>query len=160
MSLSDAEIDALEQLQEAIESGDVSLLRKLLNQTDLGGRRELGGALVVGHDVEERRQGVQRAGRHHDDVDAVLRGAGRRRAVERWRRQREFFLSRPRLCVLGSDVAAARPRRRRRSDGRGTSRQCPGGVARRAGADFFGRALTASSAPRSSGGDASRPAGA
>jgi hypothetical protein len=35
MSLSDAEIDALEQLQEAIESGDVSLLRKLLNQTDL-----------------------------------------------------------------------------------------------------------------------------
>ena len=35
MSLNDAEIDALEQLQEAIESGDVSLLRKLLNQTDL-----------------------------------------------------------------------------------------------------------------------------
>ena len=102
MSPSDAEIDALEQLQEAIESGDVSLLRKLLNQTDLGGRRELGGALVVGHDVEERRQGVQRAGRHHDDVYAVLRGAGRRRAVERGR-QGEFFLSRPRLRVLGSD---------------------------------------------------------
>ena len=35
MSLSDAERDALEQLQEAIENGDVSLLRKLLNQTDL-----------------------------------------------------------------------------------------------------------------------------
>ena len=35
MSPSDAEIDALEQLQEAIESGDVSLLRKLLNQTGL-----------------------------------------------------------------------------------------------------------------------------
>ena len=35
MSPNDAEIDALEQLQEAIESGDVSLLRKLLNQTDL-----------------------------------------------------------------------------------------------------------------------------
>ena len=32
MSLSDAERDALEQLQEAIESGDLSLLRKLLNQ--------------------------------------------------------------------------------------------------------------------------------
>jgi hypothetical protein len=59
--------------------------------------------IVVGHDVEERRQGVQRAGRHHDDVYAVLRGAGRRRPVERRRRQREFFLSRPRLRVLGSD---------------------------------------------------------
>ena len=35
MSLNDAERDALEQLQEAIENGDVSLLRKLLNQTDL-----------------------------------------------------------------------------------------------------------------------------
>ena len=63
---------------------------------------ENNGALVVGHDVEERRQGVQRAGRHHDDVYAVLRGAGRRRAVERGR-QGEFFLSRPRLRVLGSD---------------------------------------------------------
>ena len=31
MSLSDAERDALEQLQEAIENGDVSLLRTLLN---------------------------------------------------------------------------------------------------------------------------------
>ena len=30
MSLSDAERDALEQLQEAIENGDLSLLRKLL----------------------------------------------------------------------------------------------------------------------------------
>ena len=66
-------------------------------------RRRHGRALVVGHDVEERRQGVQRAGRHHDDVYAVLRGARRRRAVERRRRQREFFLSRPRLRVLGSD---------------------------------------------------------
>ena len=35
MSLSDAERDALEQLQDAIENGDLSLLRKLLNQTDL-----------------------------------------------------------------------------------------------------------------------------
>ena len=35
MSLSDAERDALEQLQEAVETGDLSLLRKLLNQTDL-----------------------------------------------------------------------------------------------------------------------------
>ena len=35
MSPSDAEIDALEQLQEAIENGDLFLLRKLLNQTDL-----------------------------------------------------------------------------------------------------------------------------
>ena len=35
MSLSDAERDALEQLQEAIENGDLFLLRKLLNQTDL-----------------------------------------------------------------------------------------------------------------------------
>ena len=30
MSLSEAERDALEQLQEAIENGDLSLLRKLL----------------------------------------------------------------------------------------------------------------------------------
>ena len=30
MSLSDAERDALEQLQDAIENGDLSLLRKLL----------------------------------------------------------------------------------------------------------------------------------
>ena len=35
MSLSEAERDALEQLQEAIENGDLSFLRKLLNQTDL-----------------------------------------------------------------------------------------------------------------------------
>ena len=35
MSLSEAERDALEQLQEAIENGDLFLLRKLLNQTDL-----------------------------------------------------------------------------------------------------------------------------
>ena len=41
--------------------------------------------------------------------------------------------------------------RRRRSDGRGASRQRPGGFARRAAVDFLGRALTASSAPRSSG---------
>ena len=39
MSLSDAERDALEQLQDAIENGDLSLLRKLLNQTDLGASR-------------------------------------------------------------------------------------------------------------------------
>ena len=180
--------DVLVKLEQAVERGDVPYLHALLiNQNLTGeivgffngsqtllhraciyGARECVIALLtlganphaVDDDVEERRQGVQRAGRHHDDVYAVLRGAGRRRAVERRRRQREFFLSRPRLCVLGSDVAAAHPRRRRRSDGRGASRQCPGGVARRAGADFFGRALTASSAPRSSGGDASRPAGA
>ena len=35
MSLSESERDALEQLQDAIENGDLSLLRKLLNQTDL-----------------------------------------------------------------------------------------------------------------------------
>ena len=65
--------DVLVKLEQAIEGG-----------------RELRGALVVGHDVEERRQGVQRAGRHHDDIYAVLRGAGRRRAVERRRQGAPF----------------------------------------------------------------------
>ena len=64
--------DVLVKLEQAVERGDVPYLHALLN------------------DVEERRQGVQRAGRHHDDVDAVLRGAGRRRAVER-RRQGALF---------------------------------------------------------------------
>ena len=112
--------DVLVKLEQAVERGDVPYLHALLiNQNFRGGGRELRGALVVGHDVEERRQGVQRAGRHHDDVYAVLRGAGRRRAVERRRRQREFFLSRPRLRVLGSDgrggasTAAAAVRRSR-----------------------------------------------
>ena len=87
--------DVLVKLEQAVERGDVPYLHALLiNQNFRGGGRELRGALVVGHDVEERRQGVQRAGRHHDDVDAVLRGAGRRRAVERRRRQRDFFFVR------------------------------------------------------------------
>ncbi len=47
MSLNDAEIDALEQLQEAIESGDVSLLQKLLNHV----RRLVGGQTESGGDV-------------------------------------------------------------------------------------------------------------
>ena len=61
------------------------------------------------------------------------------------------LLTDPRLRVLGSDGRGGASRRRRRSDGRGASRPCPGGFARRADVDFLGQALTASSAPRSSG---------